>query len=156
MEAMALSPRSRLVREVLKRRAPTSATAPRSPNSQCASCRRARQPCLRTSVPSASAPSANVVFGRMSGPLSSCLGEQPALKWPYRGHGGARDPPVAVKSARYHANLAAVGHSAAGTRGFLAVVFSYGEKLVLPKMLYCLLHIQKDDGQETKRVLEYL
>ena len=49
-----------------------------------------------------------------------------------------------------HANLAAAGSSAAGTRGFLAVIFSYVQKLVLLTKLYCVLHIQKDDGQETK------
>ena len=49
-----------------------------------------------------------------------------------------------------HANLAAAGSSAAGTRGFLAVIFSYMQNVVLPTKLYCFLHIQKDDGQETK------
>ena len=57
-----------------------------------------------------------------------------------------------------HANLAAAGQSAAGTRGFQTVIFSYAQKMVPHTKLYCFLRIQKDDGLETKmstRVLEY-
>ena len=48
-----------------------------------------------------------------------------------------------------------VGHALQLVLGFQTVILSYWYYFTIQTKLYCFLHIQKDDGPETKRVLEY-
>ena len=49
-----------------------------------------------------------------------------------------------------HANLAAAGHALQLVLGFQTVIFSCVQTLVLQTKVHCFLHIQKEDGLETK------